>query len=159
MSMHAPAWAKQTNKSIPVLACQNRLRSREECQESISTIRESTYKEVQGFVLAACLGWIASWAGLDQFVYLNSNRLATHYTEAVRQQISACRGSFKERYDCREGIILEGNRSTFLNMIVLFVIVFGPPIGLGIVYSLFTPVTPSPSPSRGSGYDGRGRSR
>ncbi|KAF0114298.1 MAG: hypothetical protein FD149_1886 [Rhodospirillaceae bacterium] len=99
-------------------------------------MKKSSHRIMIGAVLVLCFGWMAG-VGWSQFGNMSEDRLLTHRSETVKQQMTDCTGSFKERYDCKEEIVLEGKHTTLLNMMVPFVIVFGPPLALGIAFRFF----------------------
>ena len=87
-----------------------------------------TKKLVTGIVLA----WIAV-AGWHQFVGFS---LPYHLRASqLQKKYDRCGGSFSGRYNCRSGIRISAGRETFYLWTSKFLVVFLPPILLGLGYN------------------------
>ncbi|TAN56768.1 MAG: hypothetical protein EPN26_03355 [Rhodospirillales bacterium] len=82
--------------------------------------------------LAVSLVWIV-WAGWQQFAALPEDAVQHHGSEVVKDRMKDCEGSFQQRYQCKEAIVIQSGRDTFNNMVLRLAIVFGPPFLLGIL--------------------------
>jgi hypothetical protein len=94
-------------------------------------------KLAQKILIGLGLVWIA-WAGWDQFADIPDDDMETHSSASVQERLRDCAGTFKQRYDCKEAIVIQVHRETFNNLIGRTAIVVVPPllaaIGYGIVF-------------------------
>lgn len=82
-------------------------------------------------VTGVSLVWMA-WAGWDQFGNLSPDDIENHSSPAVQERMRDCSGTFKQRYECKENIVIESGRSTFNDMLGRMAIVVVPPILLAV---------------------------
>jgi hypothetical protein len=80
-------------------------------------------------ITLVCLSWIA-WAVWSQFLSIPTGEIENHSSLSVKDRMNDCSGSFKQRYDCKNAIVIETDRETFLNMIERIAIVTVPPLML-----------------------------
>ncbi|HSV28517.1 MAG TPA: hypothetical protein VLL76_03135 [Candidatus Omnitrophota bacterium] len=80
----------------------------------------------------ACLAWMAA-AGWFLFTDLPYDAVQHHKSDAVKEKMRECEGSFQQRYDCKEAIVIETGRKTFWNMTERMLMVFVPAMLLGAV--------------------------
>ena len=74
------------------------------------------------------LSWMAV-AGYLLFVPFGTE-VAHHNSPEVKDRMaSECLGSFKDRYDCKEAIIVRSGQETFIAMAWRFLLVIVPPLG------------------------------
>ena len=78
-------------------------------------------------VIGASLLWMA-WAGWDQFGNLTEDDLENHSSAVVQERMRDCSGTFKQRYECKENIVIQSGRNTFSAMLGRIAIVVIPPI-------------------------------
>ncbi len=71
--------------------------------------------------------WMA-WAGWDQFGNISDSDLEHHGSPAVQERMKDCTGTFKQRYECKENIVIKSGRDTFSAMLGRLSIVVVPPI-------------------------------
>lgn len=83
---------------------------------------------------AACFAWVGV-AGWLTFTNLPQGEIRHHGSEEVKERMRECEGTFKQRYDCKEAIVIESGRDTFWNMIVRLALITGPAIVAGGVGS------------------------
>jgi hypothetical protein len=76
---------------------------------------------------AACLLWIG-WAVWDQFLTLPPDEVANHSSGLVQDRMLDCSGTFRQRYECKNAIIIENDRSNFFAMAGRIAIVVVPPL-------------------------------
>lgn len=98
--------------------------------------------------------WIAvlglSWlivAGLVEFVHIPEDEILTINSPMVQQRLrDECSGTFEQRYDCKEAIIVEIGRQTFLHMTIRTAIVLiGPVAALIVFLTVFKSGRPEPA--------------
>ena len=78
-------------------------------------------------VSAASLLWMAA-AGFILFVVMDPE-LAHHSSSTVKDRMAAeCFGTFRDRYECKEAIIVQSGRDTFWAMAWRFALTIVPPI-------------------------------
>lgn len=75
------------------------------------------------------VAWMAV-AGFLLFVTFGIDA-AHHSSNEVKDRMAAeCMGTFKDRYDCKEAIIVKSGQETFMAMAWRFLVVIVPPIGV-----------------------------
>jgi hypothetical protein len=77
--------------------------------------------------LAVGAVWMA-WAVWDQFLTLPADEIANHSSAVVQDRMQDCSGTFRQRYECKNLIIVESDRSTFFQMVGRIAIVVVPPL-------------------------------
>lgn len=83
---------------------------------------------------AACFGWVAV-AGWVTFTDIPESEIQHHGSDAVKERMRDCEGTFKQRYDCKEAIVIESGRDTFWNMMARLGVVTVPAMLAGIIGS------------------------
>lgn len=78
-------------------------------------------------VTGISLIWM-TWATWDQFGNLSDSDVETHSSSAVQERMKDCSGTFKQRYECKENIVIKSGRDTFSNMLGRIAIITTPPI-------------------------------
>ncbi|CAA7621958.1 hypothetical protein [Magnetospirillum sp. UT-4] len=95
-------------------------------------------------VTAACLAWMAG-IGWLMWTTLPESAVAHHSSSSVKDRMEAeCQGTFKQRYQCKEEIIVESGRDTFWNLSSRFLLVIVPPIIATVWLSSFLGRHPVP---------------
>jgi hypothetical protein len=85
-------------------------------------------RKVAGWgVTAISLLWIGG-AGWNQFGDIPESEIETHSSAAVQDRLRDCSGSFKQRYDCKESIVLRVKQDTFNSLSERLAIVVVPPL-------------------------------
>ncbi|MBF0323836.1 MAG: hypothetical protein HQL42_02085 [Alphaproteobacteria bacterium] len=78
-------------------------------------------------VTVSCIAWMAV-VGWLLFVMMPAS-VEHHSSAAVKDRMATqCQGSFKDRYECKEAIIVESGRDTFWTMAGRFLAVVVPPM-------------------------------
>lgn len=85
-----------------------------------------------------CLLWMAL-AGWLQFSDLSENEIQTHASTAVKERMRDCEGTFQQRYECKEAIVIQSSRETFYTVTIRIIIVALPPILLGVAFPFMFP--------------------
>lgn len=83
---------------------------------------------------AACFAWVGV-SGWLLFADLPAGEIQHHGSEAIKERMRECEGSFKQRYDCKEAIVIDSGRDTFWNMIARLAIMTMPAILAGLAGS------------------------
>lgn len=78
-------------------------------------------------VAMVSLVWMA-WAGWDQFANLPEGTVENHSSAAVQERLRDCSGTFKQRYECKNAIVINTDRNSFFNMLGRIAIVVVPPM-------------------------------
>lgn len=96
---------------------------------------------------AACFGWIAV-SSYVLFSDLPDDVVRHHKSDVVKEKLRDCEGSFRERYDCKEAIVIETSRKTFWNLTerVLFVTI--PAVFAGLAGAWIIRRIPEDKPPR-----------
>ena len=88
---------------------------------------EEVVSKVGNFtVTVVSLVWMA-WAGWDQFANLPEGTVENHSSAAVQERLRDCAGTFKQRYECKNAIVINTDRNSFFNMLARIAIVVVPP--------------------------------
>lgn len=74
-----------------------------------------------GLLWMALVGWL-------MWVTLPDGAVATHASDALKDRMSLCSGSFQDRFDCKEQIIIESGRDAFYLLSLRFLLVIVPPL-------------------------------
>jgi len=78
-----------------------------------------------------------AWAVWSQFLSIPTGEVENHSSLSVKERMSDCAGTFQQRYDCKNSIVIETDRSTFINMVGRIIIVVLPPLLLVGVVKLY----------------------
>lgn len=74
-----------------------------------------------GVLWMLLVGWL-------MWVTLPEGAVATHSSDQLRDRMSLCSGSFRDRYDCKEQLIIESGRDAFYMLALRFLLVIVPPM-------------------------------
>lgn len=66
--------------------------------------------------------------GVLMWITLPEDAVATHGSDALKDRMAFCSGSFRDRYDCKEQLIIESGRDAFYTLSLRFLLVIVPPI-------------------------------
>lgn len=83
--------------------------------------RLKTMATVGGILWMVLVGWLM-WATLPD------GAVETHGSDQMKDRMSLCSGSFRDRYDCKEQIIIESGRDAFYVLSLRFLLVIMPPL-------------------------------
>lgn len=79
-------------------------------------------------VTVMCLAWLAGMSVL-MWMTLPDSSIEHHNSSAIKDRMAAeCQGSFRDRYECKEAIIVESGRETFWILSARFLLVILPPL-------------------------------
>ena len=67
-------------------------------------------------------------AGFLMWVTLPDGTVETHGSDQMKDRMSLCGGTFRDRYDCKEQIIIESGRDAFYSLSLRFLLVIVPPM-------------------------------
>ncbi len=81
--------------------------------------------------LAACVIWIAV-TFYQEFLDVDPDQYGFRSSE-VESRMKACGGSFQQRYDCKEAIIIAKGHDSFLLWVEKSALVLGPPLILAFL--------------------------
>lgn len=88
-------------------------------------------------VTVISLIWMG-WAGWNQFGNISESDVENHSSSSVQERLKDCSGTFKQRYECKESIVIKSTNSTFYAMFGRLSIVVVPPILLAAAYHMMT---------------------
>ena len=71
--------------------------------------------------------WMLLAGGL-MWATLPDGAVATHTSDALKDRMSLCSGTFRDRYDCKEQLIIESGREAFYMLSLRFLLVVVPPL-------------------------------
>ncbi|MGE5503158.1 MAG: hypothetical protein ACM31L_01930 [Actinomycetota bacterium] len=89
-------------------------------------------------VVLFSLGWLGA-VGWTQLVEPATELVANHTTPTVQQQMRKCEGSFHQRYDCKQQILLAGERWGMERVLDRMLLVLAPPVSLWLVWGAMRP--------------------
>jgi hypothetical protein len=78
-------------------------------------------------LMTVSLAWMA-WMGWAQFADLPEGTVENHSSSTVQERLRDCSGTFKQRYECKNNIVIQTDRSSFFNMLGRIAIVVVPPM-------------------------------
>jgi len=86
-------------------------------------------------VALSCLTWIGAvgWAELGA---VPVDRLESHRSRLVQEKIHRCEGTFSQRYNCTQTILLTGERNGFTLMLERGAMTFGPPSFCWLIWTV-----------------------
>ena len=90
-------------------------------------------------LISVTLVWVIL-AGLDQFLELGTiefNVGMQQQNEVLQQRLRNCRGTFKERYECKSQILVGSGQQSFYFWITKFGVTFGPALLIYITYNVW----------------------
>lgn len=94
-------------------------------------------KRLVSLVVAAGMAWLVGMGWL-MWATLPEGAVANHGSSAVKGRMEAeCQGSFRDRYECKEAIIIESGRETFTILASRFLLVIVPPMALSLWLSAY----------------------
>lgn len=82
--------------------------------------------------------------GLLMWATLPENAVETHGSDLMKDRMSLCSGSFRDRYDCKEQIIIESGREAFYTLSLRFLLVVVPPLAATLWLSSYLARHPVP---------------
>lgn len=74
-----------------------------------------------GMLWIVLVGWIM-WATLPE------GAVATHSSDSLKDRMSLCGGTFQDRFDCKEQLIIQSGRDAFYMLSLRFLLVILPPM-------------------------------
>ncbi|MGE5517610.1 MAG: hypothetical protein ACM31D_17535 [Bacteroidota bacterium] len=74
-----------------------------------------------GMLWMLLVGWL-------MWVTLPEDAVTTHSSDQLKDRMSLCNGSFRDRYDCKEQLIIESGREAFYILSLRFLLVIVPPM-------------------------------
>ncbi len=86
---------------------------------------------IAGVIYILVIGFDQFFGGAT-FSYANSQ-----HEELLQQRLASCRGSFKERYDCKSSILLAEGRDSFNYWSKKYLITFAPPIFVYVAFHMW----------------------
>lgn len=89
------------------------------------------HKRLKLLLSGVCLAW-AALAGWNLFLNVPEDSLLHHKSAIVKERMERCQGTFQQRYDCKEAIVIEAQRETFMNMLGRTAIIVVPALILGL---------------------------
>lgn len=92
---------------------------------------KTQHKRLKLLLSGICLTW-AALAGWNLFLNVPEDSLLHHKSAIVKERMERCQGTFQQRYDCKEAIVIEAQRETFMNMLGRTGIVVVPALVLGL---------------------------
>jgi hypothetical protein len=99
----------------------------------------ATRRNIKVALTVVCLAWVG-WASWDQFSDLSDDDVQNHGSAAVQERMAReCEGSFKQRYDCKERIVIRSGQQTFMNMLGRFAVISVPPALAWLAFSFLFP--------------------
>ena len=99
---------------------------------------KSTARVVKKVLIAVALVWIGAM-GWMQFGNLSSEEVLTPHSAAVRDRMDTeCNGTFGQRYDCKESIVISTVRHSLANMAMRLGIVAVVPVLLTLAFQHLT---------------------
>lgn len=91
----------------------------------------------------ASLLWIVL-SGWLMVATLPENAVENHGSSTIKDRMSDCTGNFRDRYECKEQIIIKGGRETFAIVLGRFLLVLVPPILASVWLSSYLRRHPAP---------------
>lgn len=98
---------------------------------------------IKGATVAGCLAWLG-FVGWQQFGEMPKREVLTHSSQTVKDMMSDCKGTFKERYACKDAIIVQTGQDSFWNVLWRLLIVIVPPIAVTVAFTKYMPPPPLP---------------
>lgn len=74
-----------------------------------------------------CVAWMAA-ATWSQFADLPEGTVENHSSEATKERMRDCSGTFKQRYECKNAIVIETDRNSFFNVLSRILVIVVPPV-------------------------------
>jgi hypothetical protein len=96
------------------------------------------HRQAGWLVALFSLGWLGT-VGWSQLVEPASQLVANHTSQTVQQQMRKCEGTFHQRYDCKQAILLAGERWGMERVLDRMLLTLAPPISLWLVWSAMRP--------------------
>lgn len=90
-----------------------------------------------GVLWMLLVGWLM-WATLPE------DAVATHSSDTLKDRMSLCSGTFRDRYDCKEQLIIESGRDAFYTLSLRFLLVILPPMAATLWLSSYLARHPIP---------------
>ncbi|MGE5475295.1 MAG: hypothetical protein ACM3Q1_01460 [Bacteroidales bacterium] len=74
-----------------------------------------------GVLWMLLVGWL-------MWVTLPDGAVTTHSSDEMKERMALCSGNFRDRYDCKEQLIIESGREAFYILSLRFLLVIVPPM-------------------------------
>lgn len=87
--------------------------------------------------------WMATTAWL-MFGHLDKDDMGNLNSSALRDRMAECQGNFRERYDCKEALIVKSGRQSFNDLFLRFLLVIVPPLAANIWLGIYLRRHPVP---------------
>jgi hypothetical protein len=84
-------------------------------------------------VTLACLVWLAA-SGWVFFSDVPEEIFDNHTSKAMQDRMKACEGSFQKRYECKQQLLLNGERWGFAVALNRILLMCAPPITAWVVW-------------------------
>ncbi|MEO5375044.1 MAG: hypothetical protein H7840_12300 [Alphaproteobacteria bacterium] len=98
----------------------------------------STRTVAKWAVTSASFLWIAI-VGWLQITAMFGTDMQTHSSDQVQQRLSDCSGTFRQRYECKEAIVLGVQRSSAWLVLARLLLIIGPPLGAAVAFAYLMP--------------------
>lgn len=85
-------------------------------------------------VTVVCLSWLAV-AGWIFFSDMPDEIFDNHNSKTMQDRMKACEGSFQKRFDCKQQLLLNGERWGFAVATNRILLMCAPPLAIWIVWS------------------------
>jgi hypothetical protein len=85
-------------------------------------------------VTLACLAWLGV-SGYMLFGDMPAEIFDNHNSKTMQERMRACEGSFQKRFDCKQQLLLSGERWGFAIALDRILLMIAPPITAWIVWS------------------------
>ena len=82
--------------------------------------------------------------GMAMWMTLPEGAVETHGSDQMKDRMSLCSGTFRDRYDCKEQIIIESGREAFYTLSLRFLLVIVPPLAATLWLSSYLSRHPVP---------------
>lgn len=89
-----------------------------------------------GWAIAiACAAWIGGVGWTMLVATMPTDKLENHHSRLVHQRMAKCEGSFNQRFQCKEDILIAGDRTGFLLAMERVAFTLGLPLTVWIGWS------------------------
>jgi hypothetical protein len=92
-------------------------------------------RRAAGWLVAlACVVWMGA-SGWMFFGEVPANMFENHSAPVVQERMRNCEGNFHQRFNCKQAILLNGERWGFAVMLDRLLLMMAPPVTAWIVWS------------------------
>lgn len=88
---------------------------------------EGVSKVGNSVLTVVCVAWMAV-AAWSQFTDLPEGTVENHSSETTKERMRDCSGTFKQRYECKNAIVIETDRNSFFNVLSRILVIVVPPV-------------------------------